>query len=266
MGCSPYPEGWRAAVCAALALAVGLAAPAVALTPCPECPPLVVVGPGRFVMGDAGRPAEAPTRLVVIGRAFAIGRHEVTFDEWQHCVADGACRGAVDDHGWGRGRRPVINVSWHDANAFARWVSARSGLACRLPSEAEWEFAARAGTRTAYWWGDDPAAGLAQCRDCGHDPPSYGTREVETFPANPWGLFDTHGNVWEWTADCWVPSHRGAPSDGAPRDAPSCRERVIKGGAWYYYAGNARASARARNDARAGSYTIGFRLLCELGR
>lgn len=233
---------------------------------CPGCPAMVVVGPGRFVMGDDSRPAERPAHPVAIDRAVAIGRFEVTFDEWRVCAADGGCRGDVDDHGWGRGRRPVINVSWDDADAYARWVSARSGLACRLPSEAEWEFAARAGTATAYWWGDQPGRGLANCRGCTAGPPPYGSAEAGSFPANPWGLSDMNGNVWEWTADCWVPSHDGAPADGSARTAAACGERVIKGGAWYYYPANSRAAARARNNGRTGSYTIGFRLFCDLGR
>lgn len=216
-----------------------------------------MVEAGRFVMGDDGQPAERPAHAIAIDRAFAIGRHEVTFDEWQKCADDGACKGGIDDHGWGRGRHPVINVSWHDANDFARWVSAKSGLACRLPSEAEWEFAARAGTATAFWWGDRAGEGMANCRGCVAGPPRYGSLEIGTFPANPWGLFDMNGNVWEWTGDCWKPSHDGAAN---------CQRRVIKGGAWYYYSPNARASSRAGNDARGGSYTIGFRLLCDLGR
>jgi formylglycine-generating enzyme required for sulfatase activity len=231
---------------------------AAAATSCAGCPPMVVVGPGSFVMGDDGLPAERPAHRVAIERAFAIGRHEVTFDEWQKCVDDGACKGGIDDHGWGRGRRPVINVSWHDVDGFVRWLSAKSGRACRLPSEAEWEFAARAGTTTAFWWGDRVGDGKANCRDCVAGPPRYGSAEIGSFPANPWGLFDMNGNVWEWTNDCWTPSHDGAASAG------SCQRRVIKGGAWYYYHSNARAAARAGNDARGGSYTIGFRPLCEL--
>lgn len=203
-------------------------------------------------MGNGSRPAERPADPVILDRPFLLGRTEVTFDQWQHCVADGVCRGRIDDHGWGRGRRPVINVSWHDANAYARWVSAKSGLACRLPTEAEWEYAARAGTTTPYWWGEQAGEGMANCRDCAAGPPPYGTREAGSYAPNPWGLADMNGNVWEWTADCWTPSHDGA-----------CSHRVIKGGAWYYFSTNARAAARARNDAATGSYTIGFRLLCD---
>lgn len=224
---------------------------------------MVVVTSGVFTMGDDARPAERPAHPVALSGTFLLGRTEVTFDQWQDCVADGGCRGGVDDHGWGRGARPVINVSWHDANAYARWVSAKSGLACRLPSEAEWEYAARAGTATPFWWGATAGEGMANCRDCSAGPPRYGTTEAGAFPANPWGLADMNGNVWEWTADCWTPSHAGAPADGAVRDAPGCSQRVIKGGAWYYYSPNARAAARARNDASTGSYILGFRLLCD---
>lgn len=175
---------------------------------------------------------------------------EVTFDQWQSCVAAGACRGGQDDHGWGRGTRPVINVSWDDARAYAAWLSRTLGAACRLPTEAEWQQAAAAGSSTAFWWGDSPGRGMANCRDC-NPAPIYGTSPVGSFPANPWGLSDMNGNVWEWTADCWQ------------ADAAQCGQRVIKGGSWYYYSANATARARARNQANQGSYNIGIRVVCQ---
>lgn len=209
--------------------------------PCPACPPLATV------------PAAPPQ----IPRPFALTRTEITFDQWQACVADQACRGGQDDHGWGRGARPVINVTWDDASAYAGWLGAKLGRACRLPTEVEWEHAARAGTRTGFWWGDTPGRGRANCRDCLGDKPPYGTRPVASFAANPWGLFDMNGNVWEWTATCADPaSGQGAPSQ--------CRDRTIKGGSWYYYSKMSRAESRASNDSRQWSYNIGVRILCEL--
>ncbi|MGE5546269.1 MAG: formylglycine-generating enzyme family protein [Solirubrobacterales bacterium] len=196
---------------------------------CPSCPTMVAI------------PAPRPFRM---------SRTEITFDQWEACAAEGACRAERDDHGWGRGTRPVINVSYADAQDYAAWLSRKSGQACRLPTEAEWEFAARAGTSTAYWWGDDPAAGLANCRDCGASP-VYGTLPAGSFPPNPFGLYDMNGNVWEWTSDCW-----------AERGRKDCSQRVIKGGSWYYFHANARADARARNAANQGSYNVGIRMVC----
>ncbi len=176
-----------------------------------------------------------------------MSRSEITFDQWQGCVAAGRCQGK-DDHGWGRGGRPVINVSWNEARAYADWLSGRSGLSCRLPTEAEWERAAAARTATAYWWGDAPGVGNANCRDC-NDKSIYGSTPAGSFPPNPWGLVDMNGNVWEWTADCW-------------QGEGSCAQRVIKGGSWYYYSRNATVAARARNEAGQGSYNIGIRVVC----
>jgi len=210
-------------------------------TPCPVCPPLATI------------PAVPP----LIPHPFALTRTEITFDQWQACVADHACPGGQDDHGWGRGTRPVINVTWDDANAYAGWLGAKLGRVCRLPSEAEWEHAARAGTSTGFWWGDSPGRGRANCRDCLGDKPPYGTRPVASFAANPWGLFDMNGNVWEWTASC------AQPAGGEGKDT-DCRDRVIKGGSWYYYSKMSRAEARAVNDARQWSYNIGVRILCEI--
>ncbi|RAU22222.1 hypothetical protein CU669_08820 [Paramagnetospirillum kuznetsovii] len=229
--------------------------------PCPVCPPMVVVPDGQFVMGDAKSHIanEKPEVAVTISRRFALGRTEVSFDQWQACVDDKACPGGQDDHGWGRGARPVINIGWADANAYTDWVAKRSGLVCRLPSEAEWEYAARAGTRTAFWWGDAPGNGKANCRDClGDKDHPYGTKPVGSLPPNPWGLHEMNGNVWEWTADCWTPDHSTA---AAPA---SCGDKVVKGGSWYYFSPMSRAAARAKNDARTASYNIGLRVLCEL--
>jgi len=221
------------ALAGAAAVLLAAAAPAPAAAPCPACPDLVEVPP------------------LPGGRPFALTRTEVTFDQWAACVADGACRGGQDDHGWGRGARPVINVTWDDAAAFAGWLGTRVGRLCRLPTEAEWEHAARAGTATAFWWGEQAGRGHANCRDCLGPEPPYGTRPAASFPANPWGLFEMNGNVWEWTADCWTP------------EQSPCGARVIKGGSWYYFSGMSKAGARARNDPRLWSYNIGVRVLCE---
>ena len=247
---------------AALILLLLTAQPAAAgdERPCPLCPPMVRIPAGSFVMGDdkAILSNEKPAVPVAIDRPFALSATEITFDQWQHCVDAGACRGGQDDHEWGRGARPVINVTWEDARAYAAWVGRSSGLTCRLPSEAEWEYAARAGTKTGFWWGETAGNGRLNCRDCLGKEPPYGSRPAASFKPNPWGLFDMNGNVWEWTNDCWTPNHATPPSGDS-----SCRDKVIKGGSWYYFSAMSKASARAKNDATVWSYNIGVRVLCE---
>ena len=169
---------------------------------CPECPEMVVVPSGSFMMGspsgEKGRDSdEGPVHRVTFERPFAVGVYEVTFGEWDACVSGGGCGGhRPSDRGWGRGRRPVINVNWKDAQAYVRWLSRKTGEEYRLLSESEWEYVARAGTRAAYWWGDGVGRNRANCSDCG-DSYRY-TAPVGSFSANPFGLHDVHGNVWEW--------------------------------------------------------------------
>lgn len=229
--------------------------------PCPQCPPMVRIPAGQSVMGDdrAKFANEKPAVPVTISRPFALSATEITFDEWQACVDAKACKGGQDDHTWGKGKRPVINMTWDDARAYAAWVGSSSGLVCRLPTEAEWEYAARSGASTGYWWGEDAGQGRLNCRDCLGKEPPYGSKPVRTFPPSPWGLYEMHGNVWEWTSDCWTPDHtKPAGTD------PSCRDKVVKGGSWYYFSAMSRASARSKNDAAVWSYNIGVRVLCEL--
>jgi formylglycine-generating enzyme required for sulfatase activity len=228
---------------------------------CPQCPPMVRIPAGQSVMGDdrAKFANEKPAVPVTIARPFALSVTEITFDEWQACVDANSCKGGQDDHTWGKGKRPVINMTWDDARAYAAWVGRKSGLACRLPTEAEWEYAARSGAATGYWWGEDAGRGRLNCRDCLGKEPPYGSQPVRSFPPSPWGLYEMHGNVWEWTSDCWTPDHtKPAGTD------PACRDKVVKGGSWYYFSAMSRASARAKNDAAVWSYNIGVRVLCEL--
>jgi formylglycine-generating enzyme required for sulfatase activity len=232
---------------------------------CAACPEMVVVPAGSFLMGaDRGRPAELPVRRVVIARAFAMSKFEITFDEWAVCVAAAGCENDPDDHGWGRGARPVINVSWEDAVAFTRYLSARTGHTYRLATEAEWEYAARAGTQTDFWWGDRQGEAFANCRSCGSEWDGRGSAPVGSFPPNPLGLHDMNGNVSEWTGDCWNANHRGAAEDGAARTSGDCSRRVTRSGSWYYIPKLMAASARARYPATLWSYTIGLRVVREL--
>ena len=195
--------------------------PGRAFRDCPECPEMVVVPAGSFMMGsDDGFSNEKPRHRVTIAKPFAVGKYEVTFAEWDACVAAGGCGGhRPGDRGWGRGRRPVINVRWDDAKAYVRWLNRKTGKQYRLPSEAEWEYAARAGTTTRYNWGDDIGRNRANCFKCGSRWDRKQTAPAGSFPANVFGLHDVHGNVWEWVEDCW----RG-----------DCSRRVLRGGSWSY--------------------------------
>ena len=165
---------------------------------------------------------------VTIGRSFAVSKFEVRFADWEACVASGGCASnkSPSDQGWGRGRRPVINVSWNDAKEYVAWLTRKTGQPYRLLTEAEWEYVARAGTTTKYAFGDAITKQQAQFSDSK-------TAEVGSFPANAWGLHDMHGNVWEWVEDCYQENYNGTLSDGAARLLPNCSLRVLRGGSWY---------------------------------
>ena len=230
------------------------------------CPEMVVLPAGEFMMGsppgEPGRRAsEGPQRRVTIARPFAVGKFEVTFAEWQACVAGGGCTRNPNpsDSGWGRGRRPVINVSWHDAKEYAAWLSRKTGKAYRLLSEAEWEYAARAGTTTRYAFGDAISKSQAQYSEVGGVSAGK-TVEVGSYPANRFGLHDMHGNVWEWVEDAWHSNYQGAPGDGSVWPGGDTSLRVLRGGSWFDLPGNLRSAVHYRTPpADSGSY-YGFRL------
>jgi formylglycine-generating enzyme required for sulfatase activity len=238
------------------------AAPGTVFRDCAGCPDLVVAPAGEFAMGSDDFETEQPVHPVVIAKPFAIGRMEVTFAQWDACVADGGCAGwRPDDHGAGRGGAPVSEVSWSDAHRFLDWLSHKSGHAYRLPSEAEWEYAARAGTRTAFWWGDEVGTGHANCRGCGGPgrPTAAGS-----YPANGFGLFDSAGNVAEWVEDCWTESYVLAPRDGAAAQTTACKQRVVRGGSFDAGARYVRSASRFLYDADLRYYTNGFRVARDL--
>ncbi len=220
------------------------------LKDCDQCPEMIVIPTGQFVMGTSGEDGreddEAPARTVAFTQAFALGKYEVTFDEWGACVADNACK-QVADETWGRGRRPVINIDFAQANAYVKWLSAKTGKTYALPSEAQWEYAARAGANQETYWEKDKA------RSCEHanifDPITRSklafdwaafpcddkfaeTAPVGSFAANAFGLHDMLGNVWEWVADCYRPSYKGAPTDGSAVIADTCMKQLSRGGSW----------------------------------
>ncbi len=235
----------------------------------PWCPQMVVIPPGEFMMGssDAEREWamaqgvsrewvdwEQPQHRVRIAYALAVGRYPVTFEEYDN-FADATGRSRPKDQGWGRARRPVIEVSWDDAKAYVEWLAAATREPYRLLSEAEWEYVCRAGTTTRFWWGDDITLNNANyAKNIGN------TSRVGTYPANPFGLCDTHGNVSEWCEDRWHDSYDGAPDDGSAWSQWARRGRVVRGGSWGSPPRNLRAACRNWVDTGGRGYALGFRL------
>jgi formylglycine-generating enzyme required for sulfatase activity len=242
---------------------------------CPECPEMIVVPAGSFTMGsppgEEGRsPDEGPQHRVTIARPLAVGKFEVTFAEWDACVAAGGCTHRPDDRGWGRGKQPVINVSWNDVTQqYLTWLSGKTGKTYRLLTEAEWEYAARAGTTTRFWWGSSISTSQANYNGnytFGGSPKKGEDRQktvpVDSFAASPWGLHNVHGNVWEWVEDCSHDNYQGAPTDGSAWTT-SCSEsghRVLRGGSWVAAPWNLRSAFRASYFTHFRYDYLGFRV------
>jgi formylglycine-generating enzyme required for sulfatase activity/uncharacterized protein len=239
---------------------------------CADCPEMVVVPAGSYDRGspesEEGRDSnEGPVRRVTIPRAFAVGRYEVSFAEWDACVADGGC-GAYrpDDKGWGRGKQPVMNVRWDDAQGYVAWLSRKTGERYRLLTEAEWEYVARAGTTTPFWWG----ASISPDQANYSGDYTYGTGRkgkyrqrtvpVDSFAANPFGLYNVHGNVQEWVEDCYVDNYRTAPIDGTAASGLDSCFRVLRGGFWFDEPRLLRSAVRFMLSPDYRSIDVGFRL------
>lgn len=252
---------------------------------CGGCPELVVVPAGSFLMGSAASEEqrmdnEGPRRRVTIPSQLAVGVYEITFAQWDACVRGGGCLGySPDDGGGGRGMLPVTNVSWEDAQAYVAWLSDETGEEYRLPSEAEWQYAARAGTSTARYWGESDAE---QCRyangadealrEADPDPPiafcSDGypeTAPVGSFEPNGFGLHDVMGNVQEWTQDCWSWGYSGAPADGRPQETGDCSQRNLSGGSWALGPWHLRSASRFGARPAIRHHGFGFRVVRVLG-
>jgi formylglycine-generating enzyme required for sulfatase activity len=241
---------------------------------CPVCPAMIVVPSGEFMMGapdgeENSEDNEKPRHEVRIAKQFSVGRFAVTFDEWDACVSDGGCRNYLpSDKGWGRGRRPVINLRWDDAKAYVRWLSDKTGKPYRLLSEAEREYVTRAGTTTPFWWGANLSTERANY-DGDYWYPSAGglkgkyrgkTLPVDAFDPNPWGLYQVHGNVYEWVEDCWHPDYNGAPTDGSAWTKPDCERHVLRGGSWNFAGWHLRAASRGATASAAWLLPLGMRV------
>ena len=231
---------------------------------CPECPEMVRIAAGQFKMGSStGDSSERPVRTVRILKPFAIGKYEITIAQWQACVKGGGCT-YTPSLGKAKPNDPVRKLSWSDVKRYVGWLGKKTGQRYRLPTEAEWEYAARAGSNSLYWWGDRMAPGLADCKKC---DPSWNRKlpqSVGRDKANPFGLHGVAGGVWEWTADCWHNNYAAAPSDGRAWDAADCRGRVLRGGSWRNDATYARAASRLRYDFDVRYSTNGFRVARDL--
>jgi formylglycine-generating enzyme required for sulfatase activity len=230
---------------------------------CSECPEMVRIPGGSFTMGDQSSQGYAVPRHRVSIRQFALGQYPVTVGEWRTCLAETACApvarlAAVDD------RSPMHNVSWDDARQYIAWLSRRTGKLYRLPSEAEWEYAARGGTTTRYWWGDQIDVTLADCADCGARQAARAPLPVGGFRPNPFGLHDMLGGVAEWTQDCWLADYRGAPTDQSARETHNCMKRVLRGGSFRARHDEIASAARWNYDSAVRYLANGFRVARDL--
>jgi len=226
---------------------------------------MIALSPGSFAMGsNSSDPSEKPAHQVSISTPFAIGKYEVTVAQWNACVDAGTCPEVTSEAGDNGINTPMRNVSWDDAQLYVKWLGTISGKPHRLPTEAEWEYAARGGTSTRYWWGEQMRPGNANCKECGEPWHAGGPANVGSFAANPYGIYDMNGSVWEWVGDCWHSSYKNAPADGRTWDEPNCRARVIRGGSWRDGISYMPSSTRFKYDASVRNSQNGFRVARDL--
>lgn len=222
---------------------------------CETCPEMIRIPGGSFRMGSEEDPSEQPIRTVTI-EPFAIGLLPVSVAEWNRCAAAKGCSFPLD----GSDTAPARNLNWLDAKQYVDWLAQSTGKPYRLPSEAEWEYAARAGTSTRFWWGRTLEPGKANCKDCGAAQDPKAPMPVGSFARNAFGGADFGGGVAQWVADCWLPNYRDAPSDGSPRTAENCRENVLRGGSWRSSAASVRPASRIHYDTGVRHPSHGFRI------
>lgn len=264
-------------------------APKTEFRDCPHCPEMVVVPAGEFIMGsskaESGHTDEKPQHTVRFAEPFGVGKFEVTFDQWDACTAAGRCPAASDD-GYGRGNYPAINVSWNDAIGYVAWLSEATGRRYSLLSEAAFEYAARAGTQTSWFWGEAPDSwgSRSACEYANtHDEAGkeahpmyvwsnhkcndgYGENApTGKYKPNAFGLYDMTGNVREWVEDCHQAGYEGAPTEGSVRKGTgACEKRVVRGGAWVDGPSTSRSAYRYAEAENFRNYQVGFRVACTL--
>lgn len=231
-----------------------VAAPGTVFRDCDACPEMVVVPAGSYAMGG--------TRKVVIAEPLAVGKTEITFAQWDLCIAEGGCKYRPDDQGWGRGDQPLMNVTWDNTREYLAWLQKKTGRDYRLLTDAEWEYAARAGTTTTYFWGDSEAD---ICQYAAVDKGGDGCGKGKPLPAgqlraNAFGLHDTLGSMYEWVEDCWNADVAGVAADGSARTSGDCGRRVLRGGNWKFVPRNARSTERTSYLSFVRDVTVGFRV------
>jgi formylglycine-generating enzyme required for sulfatase activity len=222
---------------------------------------MVALPAGSFEMGSSNDPTERPVHRVTVA-AFAIGKFMVTQDEWRACAAGGGCayqREVINE------RLPMMNLSWDDAKQYVQWLERATGRPYRLPSEAEWEYAARSGTTTNYAWGAQAGVAMANCSGCGGSYDPQLPALVGSFPANAWGLYDMAGGIAEWTEDCWHVSYDKAPANGAAWLSPRCTAHVLRGGSWKNPPKDVMVSTRNYYDTSVRYVANGVRVALSLG-
>jgi len=232
---------------------------------CSDCPVMVRLPAGTFTMGvTRGDPTEQPGHKVTLARPFALGMYEVTVAEWRACVQGGGCTDMPHMAASVTDMTPVHNVHWNDAAAYATWLSKRTGQKYRLPSEAEWEYAARGGTSGRFWWGETVGVANANCENCGGFYDRSAPLPVGSFKPNPLGLYDMNGGVAEWVADCWNSHYKGAPTDGGAWLQGDCRKRVLRGGSWRNDSDSLSVTSRLNYDIDVRYPANGFRIARDL--
>lgn len=219
---------------------------------------LLVIPTGSYNMGSTEYEAEQPIHTVNI-KSFYIQETVVTWDQYLPCISAGKCS-QIPDEGWGLGDRPVIGVSWYDTQKYIGWLNQTTGKKFRLPTESEWEYAARAGSTTTYNWGSDVGKNKASCDGCGSPWDNDKTAPVKSFNANAFGLYGVHGNVWEWVQDCWKDSYEDASNDGSALNEEACYKRILRGGSFGNSPKYLSSALRYRSPASKSSIIYGFRL------
>jgi formylglycine-generating enzyme required for sulfatase activity len=220
---------------------------------------MVTLRGGSFAMGSNEDVSEKPVRQVTV-KPFATAKFPVSVQEWNACAAAKACGFTAS----GKDDAPVTNVSWSDAKQYVAWLAETTRKPYRLPSEAEWEYAARGGTQTRYWWGDQFQPGMVNCKNCSDIPASDQPVKVGSFKPNPFGLFDMGGSVDQWVEDCWHDGYDGAPTNGSAWVGAGCNEREMRGGSWFTTPAFVRAAYRNRFEPGYRSSSVGFRVVRDM--